>query len=269
MMSGGISEALVTTQLGLAVAVPIMILHHILERRVDRIIGDMEEKGTGFAVALMKLGKIKKREEYDAAAYLTERMADYFQAGGDIMVPLFTLSLIMWTLAIVKIIRFVREQRKEPLPSRVVTFSGESSVCKAGIAQWQWDILSQYMEQKCDDSELNREMLEAMRMRQEVKSMRYIGTILILAAVAPLLGLLGTVTGMITTFDVISQFGTGNARALASGISEALVTTQSGLVVAVPGLLLGGFLFQRAQKFKGRMELFCIGLQHQTEVSAR
>nr|WP_321256785.1 MotA/TolQ/ExbB proton channel family protein [uncultured Pseudodesulfovibrio sp.] len=68
MMSGGISEALVTTQLGLAVAVPIMILHHILERRVDRIIGDMEEKGTGFAVALMKLGKIKKREEYDAAA---------------------------------------------------------------------------------------------------------------------------------------------------------------------------------------------------------
>ncbi|MCJ2163388.1 MULTISPECIES: MotA/TolQ/ExbB proton channel family protein [unclassified Pseudodesulfovibrio] len=68
MMSGGISEALVTTQLGLAVAVPIMILHHILERRVDKIIGDMEEKGTGFAVALMKLGKIKTREELDAAA---------------------------------------------------------------------------------------------------------------------------------------------------------------------------------------------------------
>ncbi|KAB1443199.1 MotA/TolQ/ExbB proton channel family protein [Pseudodesulfovibrio senegalensis] len=68
MMSGGISEALVTTQLGLAVAVPIMILHHVLERRVDTIIGDMEEKGTGFAVALMKKGQIKKREELDAAA---------------------------------------------------------------------------------------------------------------------------------------------------------------------------------------------------------
>ncbi|CCH47319.1 MotA/TolQ/ExbB proton channel family protein [Pseudodesulfovibrio piezophilus] len=69
MMSGGISEALVTTQLGLAVAVPIMILHHILERRVDQIIGDMEEKGTGFAVALMKQGQIKKKqEELDAAA---------------------------------------------------------------------------------------------------------------------------------------------------------------------------------------------------------
>jgi len=68
MMSGGISEALVTTQLGLAVAVPIMILHHMLERRVDKIIGDMEEKGTGFAVALMKKGKIRTREELDVAA---------------------------------------------------------------------------------------------------------------------------------------------------------------------------------------------------------
>ena len=67
MMSGGISEALVTTQLGLAVAVPIMILHHILDRRVDKIISDMEEKGAGFAVALMKKGKLKSRDEEYAA----------------------------------------------------------------------------------------------------------------------------------------------------------------------------------------------------------
>ncbi|TIH15922.1 flagellar motor protein MotA [Marinifilum sp. JC120] len=68
MMSGGISEALVTTQLGLAVAVPIMILHHLLERRVDKILGDMEEKGTGFTVALMKKGQIKKEEILNATA---------------------------------------------------------------------------------------------------------------------------------------------------------------------------------------------------------
>jgi biopolymer transport protein ExbB len=67
MMSGGISEALVTTQLGLAVAVPIMILHHILERRVDKIIGDMEEKGAGFAVALMKKGALKTQDKKNAA----------------------------------------------------------------------------------------------------------------------------------------------------------------------------------------------------------
>ncbi|MEF2230773.1 MAG: MotA/TolQ/ExbB proton channel family protein [Pseudodesulfovibrio sp.] len=200
---------------------------------------------------------------------LSEQLVEYFRAGGSIMLPLLLVSLVMWTLAIAKGMRFLRERRRENSPERCLDlFRGESSVCKAGLAQWQWDILSQYLEQRCDDPELNRDMLEAMRMRQEVKAMRYIGTILILSAVAPLLGLLGTVTGMITTFDVISEFGTGNARALASGISEALVTTQSGLVVAVPGLFLGGFLFQRAQKLRGRMELFCIGLQHQTQASA-
>ena len=133
MMSGGISEALVTTQLGLAVAVPIMILHHILERRVDKIIADMEEKGTGFAVALMKLGKIKTRRNSMQLHDLFHRMADYFQAGGDIMVPLLALSLMMWTLAIVKSIRFLRERRKEATPRQCLDlFQGESSVCKAG-----------------------------------------------------------------------------------------------------------------------------------------
>jgi len=68
MMSGGISEALVTTQLGLAVAVPIMVLHHVLDRRVDKILGDMEEKGTGFAVALMKNGHNGSAEDLNAAA---------------------------------------------------------------------------------------------------------------------------------------------------------------------------------------------------------
>lgn len=197
---------------------------------------------------------------------LVERTVEHFKAGGDIMIPLMILSLIMWTLAIVKAIRFMRDRRKETTPNQCLQmFHGEPSVCKAGLSQWQWDILSQYMNERCEDPELNRDMLDAIRLRQEFNAMRYIGTILILAAVAPLLGLLGTVTGMISTFDVISQFGTGNARALASGISEALVTTQSGLIVAVPGLILGGLLFRRAEKLKARMELFCIGLQEETD----
>jgi biopolymer transport protein ExbB len=62
VMSGGISEALLTTQFGLAVAIPLMIIHHMLERRVDRIVGDMEEKGTAFAVTLMKQGAITENE---------------------------------------------------------------------------------------------------------------------------------------------------------------------------------------------------------------
>ncbi|MFO7596766.1 MAG: DUF3450 family protein [Desulfocurvibacter africanus] len=68
MMSGGISEALITTQVGLAVAVPIIILHHVLDRRVDRILGDMEEKGASFSVALMKNGLTGAKGGLDALA---------------------------------------------------------------------------------------------------------------------------------------------------------------------------------------------------------
>ena len=201
---------------------------------------------------------------------LIERMVDYFRAGGGLMAPLMALSLVMWTLAVVKGIRFLRARRREIAPDRCVDlFHSEAGCGGAGLAGWQWSILSQYMRERCEDPELNREMLGAIRGRQESLAMRHIGTILILAAVAPLLGLLGTVTGMITTFDVISEFGTGNARALASGISEALVTTQSGLVVAVPGMLLGALLYRQAERMQHRMELFCIGLQEKTDTDPR
>lgn len=68
------------------------------------------------------------------------------------------------------------------------------------------------------------------------------------AAVAPLLGLLGTVTGMIKTFQVISLYGAGDARALSGGISEALVTTEFGLIVAIPALLAHAWLNRRARR---------------------
>jgi len=59
-----------------------------------------------------------------------------------------------------------------------------------------------------------------------------------------------------TTFDVLALFGTGNARALASGISEALITTQSGLLIAIPGLYMKGFLERRAGTLQQRLTLF-------------
>jgi biopolymer transport protein ExbB len=76
---------------------------------------------------------------------------------------------------------------------------------------------------------------------------RFNATVLVFAAVAPLLGLLGTVTGIISTFDVITKFGTGDPKLLSGGISEALVTTELGLMVAIPALLLGTLLSGRAQ----------------------
>lgn len=71
--------------------------------------------------------------------------------------------------------------------------------------------------------------------------------IAVTAATSPLLGLLGTVSGMIATFNLITVFGSGDPKPLAGGISEALVTTLFGLIVAIPALILHAFLSRRAQ----------------------
>ena len=136
----------------------------------------------------------------------------YLQSGGVTMIPLAGLSVWMWFLVFVKILDMV-ELRSLPRTGN-----------ERGNAP---DI---------------RDQREAERLLT-----RHVDTIMVLARAAPLLGLLGTVSGMISTFGSIALFGAGDARALSSGISEALVTTQCGLVVAVPGLLAGHFFKSRAQ----------------------
>jgi len=83
---------------------------------------------------------------------------------------------------------------------------------------------------------------------------RFGSLILVIAAVSPLLGLLGTVTGMISTFDVITEFGTGDPKLLSGGISVALVTTEIGLIVAIPTLLVGNILSGWADRIKDDMQ---------------
>lgn len=90
---------------------------------------------------------------------------------------------------------------------------------------------------------------------------KHLSLIAVLAGIAPLLGLLGTVNGMIETFNVISLFGTGNAKAMAGGISVAMVTTQSGLLVAIPGMLFSAMLFRRARRIENRIDEKTIILQ--------
>lgn len=83
---------------------------------------------------------------------------------------------------------------------------------------------------------------------------RFGSLIIVIATVSPLLGLLGTVTGMISTFDIITEFGTGDPKLLSSGISIALVTTEVGLAVAIPALLFGNVLSGWAERIKDDME---------------
>ncbi|MDA3870455.1 MAG: MotA/TolQ/ExbB proton channel family protein [Gammaproteobacteria bacterium] len=83
---------------------------------------------------------------------------------------------------------------------------------------------------------------------------RFSAVIIVIAAVTPLLGLLGTVTGMISTFDIITEFGTGDPKLLSGGISVALVSTQLGLAVAIPALILGNLLSGWSNRIKDEME---------------
>ena len=86
-----------------------------------------------------------------------------------------------------------------------------------------------------------------------------ISTIKLLAAVAPLLGLLGTVIGMIGTFQAITLFGTGDPKLMAGGISQALVTTMLGLIAAVPLLFMHNQLDTRSREIIQIIEEEAIG----------
>ncbi|HEC23286.1 MAG TPA: MotA/TolQ/ExbB proton channel family protein [Chloroflexi bacterium] len=77
---------------------------------------------------------------------------------------------------------------------------------------------------------------------------RHLALIRTLASLLPLLGLLGTVVGMVRTFDVMAVFGTGNVRGMAEGISQALITTLAGLVGTLSGLYFSSHLDHRAQR---------------------
>jgi biopolymer transport protein ExbB len=102
------------------------------------------------------------------------------------------------------------------------------------------------------------EHLWAVLMRLRLHYERRLPLLSVIAVAAPLMGLLGTVTGMVRTFALITVFGTGNAGKLASGISEVLVATELGLIVAIPTLVAHGFLSNRIQKKLSLLERYSL-----------
>ena len=89
---------------------------------------------------------------------------------------------------------------------------------------------------------------------------KYLGAIATSATIAPLLGLLGTVSGMITTFQMMKIFGTGDASTVSGGISEALVTTELGLIVAIPSLIVSALLSRKIKSYHAQLESMAIKL---------
>jgi len=108
-------------------------------------------------------------------------------------------------------------------------------------------ILTVYQDNKDDDVETLELKLDEAILQETPRLETMLGYVKLLAAVAPLLGLLGTVTGMIETFQSITLFGTGDPKLMAGGISQALVTTVLGLVVSIPMVLLHTLLSSMAK----------------------
>ncbi|WP_300460542.1 MotA/TolQ/ExbB proton channel family protein [Desulfobacula sp.] len=177
----------------------------------------------------------------------------YLQSGGTIMIPILTISFFMWLLILNRVLFFRRlyirnisrdmagelvKNNREPDQ----TFQGANSL-----------LVREFLKARSHDPELDDFILDETVVRLISSMDPHLATIRILAGIAPLLGLLGTVTGMMDTFDVITIFGTGNAKAMAGGISIALITTQTGLMVSIPGLYMSGFLDRRARNLKYRI----------------
>jgi len=101
---------------------------------------------------------------------------------------------------------------------------------------------------------LVKEAIEEKGRREGVVLERNIGVLLTIANLSPLLGLLGTVSGMIKTFNAISVYGVGGPAPLAGGIAEALITTAAGLLVAIPTLVAYRFILDKAQILLFEME---------------
>ena len=104
------------------------------------------------------------------------------------------------------------------------------------------------------DRENMENVLQEATLNEIPKLERFLSTLGMLAAISPLLGLLGTVTGMIKTFHVITYYGTGDPRMMSGGISEALVTTMLGLSVAIPIMLCHTLLHRKVENMIGLME---------------
>ena len=121
-------------------------------------------------------------------------------------------------------------------------------------------ILKVYNDNKSVDPEtLELKLGEAM-LKESPKLNSWIMLIKIIAVVAPLLGLLGTVTGMIQTFQAITLYGAGDPQTMAGGISKALVTTVLGLVVAIPAVFLHWVVSSRAKRVEEILDEHATGL---------
>ena len=176
---------------------------------------------------------------------------------GEVIIALGIAGLILILLRMVMLLRASDNIQK--LATRVNEkiakddIDGALQICKKNISAVANVIAATVRNLKRDRDHIEDIISESI-LHESSYIDRFGAAILVIAAIAPLLGLLGTVTGMISTFDIITEFGTGDPKLLSSGISEALLTTKFGLVVAIPMLLIGNLLSSWGKKIKNDLE---------------
>ena len=190
------------------------------------------------------------------------RAEDFLNSGGIVMMPLLLVSLVMWILIFNRAL-FLRQLYRKNMTRKkagefVRTGVFPDSRRYKGITAL---FVTEFLQRRSNNAPMDKRILDETVMAVVASLDKHLAFIRVLVGVAPFLGLLGTVTGMITTFDIISFFGTGNARAMAGGISEALITTQTGLLVAIPGLYMCNFLTNRAEGLKQQISSLGIYLK--------
>ncbi len=195
---------------------------------------------------------------------LLHRAIESFFLGGGIMVPLLACSVLMWTLIAERLHLFYDLTRQDIRIDEAIRLLEEGRADTGFKAKGlRARLVENYLKEKTGMAEIDKRLLYHGTLKLQPILTRHLAAIAVLAAVAPLLGLLGTVIGMVDTFDVIAAFGTGNVKALAGGISVALITTQGGLLVAIPGLFLSVYLYRRADYLELRLhEITTVLLRH-------
>jgi biopolymer transport protein ExbB len=137
--------------------------------------------------------------------------------------------------------------------------SGAALKLAQGIPGLAGELLATGVEHFDEKKEYIEEILYEKMLGARSKLERGLPFLALAATTGPLMGLLGTVTGMIATFKLISSFGSGDPKLLAAGISEALMATATGMAVAIPALLLHAFMSRKAKGILGSMEQTSVG----------
>jgi biopolymer transport protein ExbB len=185
---------------------------------------------------------------------------EHIEKGGKVAYAIVVVGLVALFLMIHKFIdvaamRVDTSARVPEFLNAVATGArAEAQVVLSGVGRTTRELFAEGLRHLDAPATILEEKLETVLLGQRLHFERRLPLLAVIATAAPLMGLLGTVVGMVKTFTLITVFGTGNAAKLSSGISEVLVATELGLAVAIPALVVHGFLAHRINKNMARLE---------------